>query len=309
MRLPAESALETIAAAAEAGITVFDTARAYEDNEELLARALRSCGAAASARIVTKGGMSRPGGAWVADGRAKAIRADCEASLAALDGLPIDLYLLHAPDPRTPWRTSVRALRGSWTKASSASRGRERQPHSARRGARARARRGRAGRDLAFDDRALRGGVVERCEELGIALLAHSPLGRAEARRTRRRRGDARVAPGPLAGDRPDPGARRPETARSARGRRRGTDAGAARRRRAGPPQRRAEVVLVMGVPGAGKSRVAAEYATRGYPRLNRDERAGRCASLPPRSTSSWQRVGGAWCSTTPTSRARHGTR
>ena len=47
---------------------------------------------------------------WIADGRAKAIRADCEASLAALDGLPIDLYLIHAPDPRTPWRTSVRAL-------------------------------------------------------------------------------------------------------------------------------------------------------------------------------------------------------
>ena len=54
--------------------------------------------------------MTRPGGGWVPDGRAKAIRADCEASLAALDGLPIDLYLLHAPDPRTPWRTSVRAL-------------------------------------------------------------------------------------------------------------------------------------------------------------------------------------------------------
>ena len=54
--------------------------------------------------------MTRPGGAWVPDGRAKAIAADCEASLAALDGLPIDLYLLHAPDPRTPWRTSVRAL-------------------------------------------------------------------------------------------------------------------------------------------------------------------------------------------------------
>ena len=49
--------------------------------------------------------MTRAGGAWVPDGRAKAIRADCEASLEALDGLPIDLYLLHAPDPRTPWRT------------------------------------------------------------------------------------------------------------------------------------------------------------------------------------------------------------
>ena len=91
-------------------MTVFDTARAYEGNERLLARALRGCGADGRARIVTKGGMTRAGGAWVPDGRAKAIRADCEASLAALDGLPIDLYLIHAPDPRTPWRTSVRAL-------------------------------------------------------------------------------------------------------------------------------------------------------------------------------------------------------
>ena len=54
--------------------------------------------------------MARAGGGWIPDGRAKAIRADCEASLEALDGLPIDLYLIHAPDPRTPWRTSVRAL-------------------------------------------------------------------------------------------------------------------------------------------------------------------------------------------------------
>ena len=110
MRLPPELASETIAAAAEAGVTVFDTARAYDGNEQLLARALRRCGAAETARIVTKGGMTRPGGAWIPDGRAKAILADCEASLSALDGLPIDLYLLHAPDPRTPWKTSVRAL-------------------------------------------------------------------------------------------------------------------------------------------------------------------------------------------------------
>ena len=57
-----ELALETIAAAAGAGVTVFDTARAYGlgdaelgHNERLLARALRRCGAEASARIVTKG--------------------------------------------------------------------------------------------------------------------------------------------------------------------------------------------------------------------------------------------------------------
>src|SRR5205085_12592022 len=49
-------------------------------------------------------------GGWVPDGRAKAILSDCEASLAALDGIPIDTYLLHSPDTRTPWPTSVRAL-------------------------------------------------------------------------------------------------------------------------------------------------------------------------------------------------------
>src|SRR5215208_3035785 len=106
MRLPPEHARATLAAALEAGITVFDTARAYEGNEQLVAAAL----AGTNARIVTKGGMSREGGAWIADGRAKTIRADCEASLAALEPVGIDTYLLHAPDPRTPWRTSVRAL-------------------------------------------------------------------------------------------------------------------------------------------------------------------------------------------------------
>ena len=71
-------ALATIAAAATAGVTVFDTARAYGrdeaelgHNERLLARALRECDAAASARIVTKGGMARTGGGWIPDGRAK----------------------------------------------------------------------------------------------------------------------------------------------------------------------------------------------------------------------------------------------
>jgi len=35
------------------------------------------------------------------------------------------------------------------------------------------------------------------------------------------------------------------------------------------------DVVVVMGIPGAGKSRLAADYVDRGYVRLNRDERGG----------------------------------
>jgi aryl-alcohol dehydrogenase-like predicted oxidoreductase len=283
MRLPAESAFETVAAAVEAGVTVFDTARAYEGNERLLARTLRRCGAEERARIVTKGGMARPGGAWVPDGRAKAIAADCEASLAAVDGLPIDLYLVHAPDPRTPWKTSVRAL------ARLADEGLVRRIGIAN----VNRRQLDEAFELApvaavqvalspFDDRALRGGLVARCDELDITLMAHSPLGGPK----RAARVDAAETLAWLLGLSrvvvPIPGARRPETAHSAALAAATVPAPAPfrRRRSAVAVEGDGEVVLVIGIPGAGKSRVAAEYAARGYFRLNRDERGGSLREL-----------------------------
>jgi aryl-alcohol dehydrogenase-like predicted oxidoreductase/adenylate kinase family enzyme len=309
-------ALETIAAAAGAGVTVFDTARAYGlgpgelgHNERLLARALRRCGAAETARLVTKGGMTRAGGGWVPDGRAKAILADCEASLAALDGLAIDLYLLHAPDPRTPWRTSVRALARlldeRLVRRVGVANVNRRQLDEALEHAQVAAVQVALG---PFDDRALRGGVVERCAEAGVAVIAHSPLGGPRrARSLVRTEALAEVAgvhgaspaqvalawllelsPGIVA----IPGARRPETARAA-ARAAGLllDDGDRRvlaRALGGPvaasrhPARAtgAEVVLVMGIPGAGKSRVAEDYVARGYLRLNRDERGGTLREL-----------------------------
>jgi len=304
-----ETALETIAAAAAAGVTVFDTARAYGHNEALLARALRRGGPDRTARIVTKGGMSRAGGGWQPDGRAKAVRADCEASLVALDGLPIDLYLLHAPDPRTPWATSVRALARlvddglvARVGVANVTRGQldealELAPVSAVQVALS-----------LFDDRALRGGVVERAAEAGVALIAHSPLGgpRRAGRLVRSPAlseiaaacdaTPAEIALAWLLGLSPVtvaiPGARRPETARSAaRAASLVLDARTAAKAAAAfleparkrPPRRRtrvAEVVVVMGIPGAGKSRVANGYAARGYLRLNRDERGGSLREL-----------------------------
>jgi len=305
-----ERGAETIAAAAGAGITVFDTARAYGrdaadlgHNERLLSRALRSNGADGRARIVTKGGMARTGGAWIPDGRAKTIRADCEASLAALDGLAIDLYLLHAPDPRTPWRTSVRALArlvedGLVPRIGVSNVNRKQLDEAL---------------ELAsvaavqvplsvYDARALRGGVVERCTEAGIAVIAHSPLG-GPRRAGRLSRHEALAAIADAQGATAAevalawllalspvvvaiPGARRPDTARSAAraaALRLTDDERAALDRAfdvASPrmPRRRArdgDVVLVMGIPGAGKSRVADELVARGYIRLNRDERGG----------------------------------
>ena len=124
--------------------------------------------------------------------------------------------------------------------------------------------------------------MVERCDELGIALLAHSPLGGPK----RAARVDAQETLAWLLGLSrvvvPIPGARRPETARSAAEVAAITPAPAPlRRRRSSAPMRAdAEVVLVMGIPGAGKSRVAADYTTRGYVRLNRDERGGSLRDL-----------------------------
>jgi aryl-alcohol dehydrogenase-like predicted oxidoreductase len=292
MRLDDVSPIE---AALEAGVTVFDTARSYEGNEALLAGALAGVN---GARIVTKGGMARPDGAWVPDGRAKTIRSDCEASLAVLGGREVDLFLLHVPDPRTPWRTSLRALArlvddGLVPRVGVCNVNRtqldeavELAPISAV----------QVGLSV-FDDRALRGGVVDRCAKLGITLIAHSPLG-GPRRAPRLARQDglsdiagahgtspAEVALAWLLGLAPHvvviPGAGRPETARSAaraasleltddeRARIGGSRPRPARRTTSG------DVLLVMGVQGAGKSRVAAEYVERGYLRLNRDERGG----------------------------------
>src|SRR4051794_1726427 len=312
-----QRAVETVAAAFEAGVTVFDTAHAYGcgelelgHNERLLAGALRQCGAQGKARVVTKGGMARPGGRWLPDGRAKAIHSDCEASLAALGDLAIDLYLIHAPDPRTPWRTSLRALARlvdeGMVKRVGLSNVNRRQLDEALELAPVSA--VQVGLSV-FDDRALRGGVVERCAESGIPVIAHSPLGGPRrARGLHRQRALAEVAdargvtaaevalawllelsPGVVA----IPGARRPETARSAAfaasleldddGRTVLSRAFAGPRpapvERPRPPDG-AEVVLVMGIPGAGKSGIAEDYVARGYVRLNRDARGGSLREL-----------------------------
>ena len=294
MRLAADDFFETVAAAADAGVTVFDTARAYGESEPLLADALRRCGADPGARIVTKGGMTRPGGAWVPDGRAKAIRADCEASLTALDGLAIDLYLVHAPDPRTPWRTTMRSLARlaqeglvRYVGVSNVNRAQldeavELAPISAVQVALS-----------PFDDRALRGGIVERCEELGIAFIAHSPLGGPKRAVRLARAGTAEAALAWLLRLSPVvvaiPGARRPETARSAAraativlepGELESMDETFGRRRSVRAPSTDGDVVVLMGIPGAGKTRLAEGFVARGYMRLNRDERGGSLRDL-----------------------------
>lgn len=335
MRLPTDAASgnavadDTIAAAVQAGITIFDTAHAYGvddaasgDNERMVARALRRCGAAGRAKIITKGGMTRAGDGWFPDGRASAILAGCEASLAALDGLPIDLFLIHAPDPRTPWRTSVRALGRLLDQGSVAHVGLSNVNR----------RQLEAAADVVevtavevalsvFDDSAMRGGLLDFCEERRITVIAHSPLGGPRRSHSIGRRDELReiahargatpeevalawvldLSPAVVA----IPGARRPETARSAaraaslmldphdRALVR-TGFGWPQPRRAGvaaKPVDDGEVVVIMGIPGAGKSRHAEDYVVRGYLRLNRDERGGSLRLINDALASGTRRI------------------
>ena len=79
-------------AALDAGIEFFDTADAYYHdegerghNERLIASALAAwTGDRSRVRVGTKGGVTRPGGRWVADGRARQLHASAASSRSAL---------------------------------------------------------------------------------------------------------------------------------------------------------------------------------------------------------------------------------
>jgi aryl-alcohol dehydrogenase-like predicted oxidoreductase len=97
--------------AVELGVTLIDTAHAYGPgfNEALVAEALHPY--PDGLVIATKCGIAKVGpGLMYRDGRPKAIRAVCEASLRQLRREAIDLLQLHWVDEDTPIEESVGAM-------------------------------------------------------------------------------------------------------------------------------------------------------------------------------------------------------
>jgi aryl-alcohol dehydrogenase-like predicted oxidoreductase/predicted kinase/histidinol phosphatase-like enzyme len=323
-------------AALDAGITLLDTADAYchdehdtGHNERLIARALASWdGDRSRIRVATKGGLTRPRGAWIPNGRARHLTEAAEASRRALGVERIDLYQLHAPDPRVPLATSVRALdalkRDGVIAAIGLSNVTVGQIEEAR---------GITGIasvqvELSpWQDAAILGGVAEYCAANDILLFAYRPVGGPQ--RLKRVIGDKVIA---AVAQRhgatpfeiaiawlrdlsrvivPIPGPSRVETVQSiarayaitlteedrAQLDERFPSGRIARRR---PRQHSPlasddashgeshggdsaiDIVLIMGLPGAGKSTLAATFVEQGYTRLNRDEAGGTLAGLLP---------------------------
>jgi len=315
-------AIAALHAALDAGVTLLDTADVYAPtdgdlghNERLITRALAAwSGDRARVQVASKGGLTRPGGRrWIPDGRARHLVAAAEASRAALGVDAIDLYQLHAVDPRTPLATSVRALAelraAGVVRAIGLCNVTLGQLRDASRVAEIDA------VQVALhlgDDQAIHAGLVEHCRERGIALLCHTPLGgptgwprRARTPALRAVAGRRGVTPAEIAlawlcdlGPHvtPLPGATRPETAASAAAGqrlvlddddRRALDeiAPAGRIARTPRASRRpgsaaADVVLVMGSPAAGKSTWVRDLVAAGHQRLNRDLTGGSLTAL-----------------------------
>ena len=313
-------------AALDAGIEFLDTADAYctDDadtghNERLIARALVTWnGDRSRVRIATKGGLTRPGGQWVPDGRARHLRRACERSLEALGVDCLDLYQLHAPDPRTPLATSVRALgrlkRDGLVGAIGLCNVTVGQIEEARRLAEIDA----VQVELSvWHDHHFLSGVVDYCLAHRLPLLAYRPLGGPSQRR--KTAGDPTLGAIAARHDAtpfeialaclmdlsdaivPLPGATRVETVHSVAraGRLVLTDLDRAELDRRFPylaacrpstrasiavtaPRREGDVVIVMGLPAAGKSTLAQSLVADGYHRLNRDDAGGTLRSLLP---------------------------
>lgn len=283
-----------VAAAIAAGVQLIDTADVY-GTEPLVA------GLPPHVEVVTKGGLVIEDGVWRPDGRARHLAAAARASLARLGR--IDLYLLHAVDPRVPLATSVRAL------------ARLRADGVVREIGLANVTLTQLEEALAIAPiraiqielsplrpGALQDGLVAACRARGVRVLAYKPFGGAAGAR-RIARDEAARAFGPphevaLAwlrahGVTPLPGATRVETARSCASALTLTPVDLAALDRAwldasanvdvsvnvdvNAPR---EVVIICGSPGSGKSTLAADYVARGYTRLNRDDRGGTLAAI-----------------------------
>jgi aryl-alcohol dehydrogenase-like predicted oxidoreductase len=185
-RPPEEQGIRVIHAALDAGVTLIDTADVYclgdhdiGHNERLVARALESWhGDRDQVIVATKGGVTRPAGRWETDGRPQHLRAACERSLKALGVERIDLYQLHAPDPKVPLAESVGALarlqqegKIRWIGLSNVSVAEILEAESIAPVTTVQ------NRLNPFFREALATGVVEHCTEQGIGFLAYSPTG------------------------------------------------------------------------------------------------------------------------------------
>ncbi|GAA1912232.1 aldo/keto reductase [Nocardioides hwasunensis] len=112
---PRQQLIDTVSAALEAGVTLFDTADAYGpgdekgagaqgENERLIVSILDELGVRDQVFLATKGGHVRTdGGGWDTDSSADHLRAAVDDSLRRIGVDQLSLWQHHRPDPKVPY--------------------------------------------------------------------------------------------------------------------------------------------------------------------------------------------------------------
>lgn len=171
--------VRTIHAALDAGVNLLDTADLYGDghNERLLGLALR--GHRDQAYLATKFAIRRQDGHRWYDSSPEYARAACEASLRRLGIETIDLYYMHRLDGRTPIEDTMAALaelvqagKVRYIGLSEVNAEVLRRAHAIHPVTAVQSEYSLWTRDVAAD------GVLGAARELGMVLVAYSPLGR-----------------------------------------------------------------------------------------------------------------------------------
>lgn len=173
-RDPAE-ARTVLRRAVELGVDFVDTADSYGPGvaEEIVAAALHPYEGVV---VATKAGLTRQGpGRWSRNGRPEYLRAACHASLDRLRVERIDLYQLHAVDPTVPIEESVGGLEELRSEGKIRHIGLCNVTEDELQRARAVAPVVSVQNRFSLADRSARG-LLERCEQLGLAFVAWAPL-------------------------------------------------------------------------------------------------------------------------------------
>ncbi|MCF6378513.1 aldo/keto reductase [Nocardioides KLBMP 9356] len=122
---PRQQLLDTVTAALDAGVTLFDTADAYGpggekgagaqgENERLIASILDELGVRDRVLLATKGGHVRTddeGGGWDTDSSAAHLKQAVDDSLQRLGVDQLFLWQHHRPDPKVPYDEVIATLK------------------------------------------------------------------------------------------------------------------------------------------------------------------------------------------------------
>ncbi|HMJ10301.1 MAG TPA: aldo/keto reductase, partial [Polyangiaceae bacterium] len=172
------SAVALIHRALDLGVTLLDTANIYGDSELKVGQALK--GRRDRAVLATKFGIvgDQAGSTRGVDGRPSNVFAACDTSLKRLGVDVIDLYYLHRVDPEVPIEETVGAMAELVKQGkvrhlglSEAAAGTVRRAHAVHPIAALQTEYSLWSRDVEDE-------ILPALRELGVALVAYSPLGR-----------------------------------------------------------------------------------------------------------------------------------